>query len=359
MMEQISYEITELKYYERSGNLKAQASGVVKSEKYFPYYILKNEERIIFKPLSKTKPLTTPIFAYAEVFWSYVINQYFMPAPLYQLAICHGYETEQPKYYDYGTVVPSICKEGEQLVNLLEFFREHPDAQVNIDDYENYCMIFYDYTDIFESEFLQSRKDLGEELAMHVLVSILKGDQNYHYENVAFLCNRQGEVLCLAPMIDHEFSTMFLFPDDMGSYVDCYMELIHSIEGSGQTLPKQLRDEKQQKMVEASSRNLHWNIQYILKHYPKVVDKFIEGLEKFERELDNISLQDFGYLFPCNSWSYAIGKARYKDFDEEKAKELEQNMKYTEIDIDFVEKRVKKTIKKIIDVLKEEIMIPK
>lgn len=358
-MKQISYEITELNYHERSGNLKAQASGVVKSEKYFPYYIQENNEKIIFKPLSKTKPLTTPLFAYAEVFWSYVINKYFMPAPIYRLAICHGYEAEQPKYYDYGTIVPSICKEGEKLVNLLEFFREHQDKQVNIGDYENYCMIFYDYTDIFQSEIIQSRKELAEELAMHVLVSVLKGDQNYHYENVAFLCNRQGEVLRMAPMIDHEFSTLFLFPDDMGSYVDCYMELIHSVRGSEQTLPKQLKGEKQQRMVEASSRNLHRNIQYILKNYPKVVDKFIEGLEIFVRELERLSLQDFGYLFPCNSWSYSIGKARYKDSDEEKAKELEQKIKYTEIDIDFIEKRMKTTLKKVAEVLKEEIMILK
>lgn len=354
MREQISYEITELNYHDRSGNLKAQASGVVKSEKFFPYYIQKNKEKIIFKPLSKTKPLTTPLFAYAEVFWSYVINQYFMPAPLYQLAICHGYENEQPKYYDYGTIVPSICKEGEKLVNLLEFFREHSDTQVNIDDYENYCMIFYDYTDIFESEFFQSRKDFGEELAMHVLVSMLKGDQNYHYENVAFLCNGQGEILRLAPMIDHEFSTMFLFPDDMGSYVESYMELIHSVKGSGNISLKQIKDEKQQKMVEASSENLHRNIHYIMKKFPKVVKRFLQGLEAFERELEMFSLKDFGYLFPCNSWSYTIGKARYKDCEEEKAKELEEKISYTEIDIVFIEKRLKKTIKKVAEVLKEE-----
>jgi len=67
-----------------------------------------------------------------------VINEYFVSAPLYQLAFCHGYEEETQKYYDYGTVVPRIYNEDEQLLNLLEFFRKYPDKKVDIDQYENY-----------------------------------------------------------------------------------------------------------------------------------------------------------------------------------------------------------------------------
>ena len=33
---------------------------------------------------------------------------------------------------------------------------------------------------------------MAEQLAMQVLISVLKGDQNYHYENVAFLCDKDG-----------------------------------------------------------------------------------------------------------------------------------------------------------------------
>mgnify|MGYP007005752633 FL=1 len=77
-----------------------------------------------------------------------MINEYFVSAPLYQLAFCHGYEEETQKYYDYGTVVPRIYNKDEQLLNLLEFFRKYPDKKVDIDQYENYCMMFYDYTDI-------------------------------------------------------------------------------------------------------------------------------------------------------------------------------------------------------------------
>lgn len=60
---------------------------------------------------------------------------------------------------------------------------------------------------------------MAEQLAMQILVSMLKGDQNYHYENIAFVCNKKGEILRLAPMIDHEFST----------YILCFRTILRSI----------------------------------------------------------------------------------------------------------------------------------
>ena len=63
-------------YAERTGNLKAEAVGVVSGEKHFPVF----EDRMVFKPLTKSKPFSTPLFACAEVFWSWVIDTYFVPA---------------------------------------------------------------------------------------------------------------------------------------------------------------------------------------------------------------------------------------------------------------------------------------
>ena len=223
----INYETVHFNYADRISNLTAEAVGVVKGEKHFPVY----SGNRIFKPLSKSKPFSTPLFAYAEVFWSNVINEYFVSAPLYQLAFCHGYEEETQKYYDYGTVVPRIYNKDEQLLNLLEFFRKYPDKKVDIDQYENYCMMFYDYTDILEASYFQNHEDMAEQLAMQILVSVLKGDQNYHYENIAFVCNKKGEILRLAPMIDHEFSTYFMFPDNSAQHMYWYSELIRSMEG--------------------------------------------------------------------------------------------------------------------------------
>ena len=104
MTQKPSYIPKKYIYAKRTGNLKAEAVGVVKGEKHFPVF----EGDVVFKPLTKSKPLSTPLFAYAEVFWSWVIDAYFMPAPQYQLAFCEGYEAEVEKYYDYGTVSPMI-----------------------------------------------------------------------------------------------------------------------------------------------------------------------------------------------------------------------------------------------------------
>ena len=44
-------------YSKRLGNLTAEAVGVIKGEKHFPVFA----DRIIFKPLTKSKPLSTRI----------------------------------------------------------------------------------------------------------------------------------------------------------------------------------------------------------------------------------------------------------------------------------------------------------
>ena len=90
-------------YAERTGNLKAEAVGVVSGEKHFPVF----EDRMVFKPLTKSKPFSTPLFACAEVFWSWVIDTYFVPAPLYQLAFCRGC-----LLYTSGSDGPLRCDEG-------------------------------------------------------------------------------------------------------------------------------------------------------------------------------------------------------------------------------------------------------
>ena len=119
MKQKPSYLPKKYKYSARSGNLKAEAVGVVKGEKHFPVF----EGDVVFKPLTKSKPLSTPLFAYAEVFWSWVIDAYFMPAPQYRLAFCEGYEAEVEKYYDYGTVSPMIYNKGEHLLARSFRFR--------------------------------------------------------------------------------------------------------------------------------------------------------------------------------------------------------------------------------------------
>ena len=91
----------------------------------------------------------------------------------------------------------------------------YPDDKVQIDDYLNYCQMFYDYTEILEADYFQKNREIAENLAMQILISRPERRSNYHYENIAFVCNASGQILRLAPMIDHEFSTYFMFPDNI------------------------------------------------------------------------------------------------------------------------------------------------
>ena len=68
------FNVIKLNYKDKNGVLVTEAHSQVKSKKSFPIYTI-NNKKMIFKPLSKTKPLTTPLFAYSEVYWSYIINK--------------------------------------------------------------------------------------------------------------------------------------------------------------------------------------------------------------------------------------------------------------------------------------------
>lgn len=333
-MNNINFSIQELNYENRIGNLTNKASGVVKNNKFFPIYKIDNKN-YIFKPLSKTKPLTTPLFSYAEVIWSNIINTYFCEAPLYQLAKCIGYTNEEQKYYEYGCLVPNVLSENEHLVNLLEYFKENRDKEVNIDDYINYCLLFYDYIPIFKSKLIKENSKLGNDLALQVLLSILKGDQNFHYENVAFICDKDNNILRLAPMIDHEFSTMFLFLDKL-IYNMIYFD-------------KFIKDIKNKDSI------IFNNINYITKNYPNVVIQFKIGLEKLLQDINNLYLQDNGFLWECNTNNYKIGIARYKENNEEKAKKLENEILNNKLDLidlnSIIVNEIKKTIETLLLVL--------
>ena len=367
-----AYEAVHYTYAFRTSNLTAEAVGVVKGEKHFPVFA----DHRIFKPLTKSKPYSTPLFAYAEVFWSAVIRTYFAPAPLYQLAFCDGYEKETGKYLDYGTAVPVVTGDGEYLLNLLEFFRKYPDEKVDIDQYVNYCQMFYDFTSIFEASYFQTHRDMAEQLALQVLVSVVKGDQNYHYENVAFLCKKaaksekssgkehifEDEILGLAPMIDHEFSTYHMFPDHFAQHKYAYDELVRSVVGV-EVSPEEyafVENETERKLIEASAVALHRNLMYIREHYPEVTQKFVRQLTQLENDLHDhrewFELQrNPQYPDTANSFAFRIGMARYKEKNEEKAAMYEAKYAGKEkmIDFDVVNSQAIYEIKQVIRLMKQ------
>lgn len=310
------FEVKYVDYKDRSGNLEVSASGVVKSNKFFPTYVIDGED-YIFKPLSKTKPLTTGLFSIAEVYWSNIINKYFKGVPIYQLSICNGYEEAEPKYYNYGCLVPNVLRKDEYTLNLLEYFREYKDSKVDIDSYINYCMLNYDYTNILSANVFKNTI-LGEQLAYNVLLSILKSDQNYHYENVAFIYDN-NEINNLMPMIDHEFSTPFLFPDD--SVWTLYYA------------------EKYVKDLISNESVIGKNIEFIKTNHSNIVLSFLSSLNCYITFLDDVEyknklfkeIENSEFLFDCNSDSYKIGIERYKNNDEKKARVLENEIQLVNI----------------------------
>lgn len=160
------------------------------------------------------------------------------------------------------------------------------------------------------------------------------GDQNYHYENVAFICDETGEILRLAPMLDHEFSTYFMFPDSWERHIYCLKELERSIEGD-KVQPEEyawIKNVKERKMTEKSAVCLNWNLLYIKEHYTKICEKFLEKLRTLEYDLrQNEKLfyiqKSPEYLSQANSNAYLIGKARYRDHDEERGTTDKRNFR--------------------------------
>lgn len=321
------YDVKQLDYYSKDDLMEYQSLGVVRSKKLFPIYGNK-----IFKPLSKTKPLTTPLFAYSEVFWSYYINKYFEEkAPRYYLAKCDGIENEISKYYSIGTLVQKVTKEDEELANLLEYFRENPDNNVNIDNYVNYCEKIYDYSDILKSKIFEERTDLRHSLEKQILLSILKRDENFHYENVSFIV-KDNEILNLCPSLDSEFSLMFMYPDQQRKKViqKCRYERSLNIPF----------DKKGQEFIIGEwLEDVSWkvslnNIIAIVKQDTEVIREFSNKLDLFIEDIEETDILFYNddFFEGLNSDAWKIGHARYKDQNEEKAKELEKSIIYKSLD---------------------------
>ena len=320
-----AFKLQKVDYSGRKECLGVSSAGVVKSDKFFPVYDLDGVLHV-FKPLSRTKPMTTGAFAAAEVFWSNVLNEYFCRMPIYRPAVCRGYAEAVPKYYEYGTLVPYVAGEGEKMVNLLEYFTEHPDPAVDIGGYVNFCMKAYDYTAFYDTGLFADRPDLGRNLSMQVLCSILGGDQNFHYENVVFICSPDGSVLRMAPMLDHEFSAQFLFPDDLGqnrSLTEMICRYLSGTETEHDNFAHGLR----------TYGTMAGNMRCIMERFPEVVSEFVHGIDRMCEDMrlvrkDRIAelvdaLRGTGLFFPCSSDAYNIGISRYKKQDEQEAKVME------------------------------------
>jgi len=321
------FDVSKINYSDRSGLLKVETNSAGKSIKTFPTYIDDEGKQLIFKPLSKTKPLLTPLFAYSEVFNSYIVNKYFdKEAPLYQLAICKGITDEHPKYSEKGILVSSFLKPNQKLVSLLEYFNSSPDINVDISNYENYCMRLYDYCSIFNADIFSNNEKLGEQLSNQVLISILTRNQNFHYENVGFIVENK-KIISLAPPIDHEFSTMFLYPDNKDIHDNHMMKFDQQLDSPDSVLSK--------------------GIALISNRYPALYTSFIEKLKVLIADLECMVLLDNkeDYIGEFSSDDYFIGTLIYKQNKIELAKQYEKLIIKKRINsVDFFNNLIKEYI---------------
>ena len=332
---EFNWQVNNYDYRNRSGNLTSEAQGKVKSKKYFPTFSVDGKE-IVFKPLSKTKPFTTPYFAYSEVFWSTILNKYFdSSTPIYQLGIIKHIEDEYPEKYHHGTTVDRLAKDDYKLLNLYELCRKYQDLLPDISNYTNYCEVIYDYTAILTSQFFKEHPELGQEVAMQILCSILRQDQNFHYENVLFF--EQGDSIEIAPMIDHEFSTMFMYLDRPKVNDARFFDTQVSLIGVPDDLKQKIRA-FYIPLLEKEKRN----IDIITELYPETAREFLEQLKAFITDFSStpLHLEDNGYLVPFNSYDFQIGHARYKEHDEKKAEDLERDLEQVLITPDMVEEKI-------------------
>ena len=297
------FNVIDLTNYKLVDYLNVEAHGVVKSTKYFPIYQI-NDKNMIFKPLSKTKPFTTPLFSYSEVYWSYIIDKYFTKCPRYTLALTN--DNLEDKYYNKGVLVEFINKNDEEIINLYDYFNAHKEDDIDISYYINFCMKNYEYDNILNSKFIQNNPKIGEDLALQILLSVLRQDQNYHYENINFLIKDNN--ISLAPPIDFEFSGMFLFPDNENKRYEYLNSYVSNLK---------LDDKKA-----FSDNKITKNICTIIKLYPDVVLEFINNLDNLINDLPNIRLNDNNnYIDKLNSDYYKVGYALYKN-NNKKAYEL-------------------------------------
>ena len=100
------------------------------------------------------------------------------------------------------------------------------------------------------------------------------------------------------------------------------------------------KNPEERKLMEKSATCIHKNLFYIKEHYPQVTEEFLNKAEKLKTALTETS-KDFliqgntEYPDHADSSAWLIGKARYKDKDEEKARTYEAKFRGKEKKIDF------------------------
>ncbi len=251
--------------------------------------------------------------------------------------------------YCHGTIVNSLIKPNCKLINLYELFMDYPDSNVDITNYINYCEKFYDYTMIFNSKLMRENNELAQALAFQILISILKLDQNYHYENILFYDD--NTTFTLAPMIDHEFSSMFLYLDRLDLHQD------HFEKGISSLIPNIDSDNIFNKYQYQAFATLYNNLDLIVSRYPNTAYQFLVKLKHFisDWQSESFMLRDNNYIQPFNSFNFIIYQAQFKHKNIELANKLDNNLVLYNPKIDDISKLIYEEVISISNNLFQEI----
>ena len=238
----------------------------------------------------------------------------------------------------------------------------YPDSAVNIDDYVNYCEIQYDYTKILTSTFFKNNGTFGEVLAEQILCAILRRDENYHYENVSLIF-KNGKPQSIAPIIDLEFSQMFMYPDlkdfhegkfslyDEGMMPIFSYDSSKSYEENSQMILQKINNGS---IYDGFDRYQNYlimkNIKTIVDLHPDVAIRFIDKLTMMLEEVKCLDIDfnsDFLGIFSSYDWQPT--RMLLKEGKAEEDKEYIMARKYAEdkriaLDIEGFNKTLKKEI---------------
>jgi len=264
------YSVQKLNYCDRIDNLKTeiQLTPEETNQKNLPIYLGKDNERYLFKPLSKTKPFCNDLYAIAEVYCSRIIQYYFSSeTPVYTLAVCDGLSNELPNKFDKGNLVKLFTLPEERFMSFAEYFQRDESSEPHhlVKDFTNYCMMWYDFTPFFEDSTFKDNPDFSDKLASLVLHSLLFEDSNFHYGNAGFIVDGENNIIDVAPCYDNEFSFIFTSLDNPNQRVNSYKAINF---GTG--------------------HNRKTNIDYLLQNKQSSVNDFLEGVISMVSDLDKL-----------------------------------------------------------------------
>ena len=273
--------------------------------KKFPTF---DNGREIFKPLSKQKPRMTEMFAVAEVFAANLAEFLGYDHAQYQLAECRGLSTEVDKYLDKGVITTNFLQNDQQIVTLLDYYRQHPTAKLDMQHYINFAFCVYDLDLCFNEEPFKNNPELTEDFVSKMLFKYLIVDNNAHFGNMGMI--KDEKRYHGLPLFDNEYSNFFInLNNDIQrqGYYNTYMRFARKkIEKIKDKFPKVFKD-FQYRISDIKDRNFLVELCDF-----SGLSKFVEDYNSFKYDKCEVDPEPY----PATSEALQnIGEKMYNEFN--------------------------------------------